>query len=214
MALANGRSDVSAELFTACGDCGGQPSVILTIQGTTLPNEVVVLGGHLDSINHVDNLPPATERAPGADDDASGIASLTEILRVAMASNFRPQRTVKFMGYAAEEVGLNGSQAIAQSFQADGVNVVGALQLDMTNLPRARPGRDRGDQRLHQLNLECVHGPVVRCLPGTTGHESRQQPVRVCLFGSRILDIVWLSVVVPVRGWRHGARFQSDPQHE
>jgi leucyl aminopeptidase len=133
LALANGRSDVSAELFTACGDCGGQPSVILTIQGTTLPNEVVVLGGHLDSINHVDNLPPATERAPGADDDASGIASLTEILRVAMASNFRPQRTVKFMGYAAEEVGLNGSQAIAQSFQADGVNVVGALQLDMTN---------------------------------------------------------------------------------
>ena len=47
LALANGRSDVSAELFTACGNCGGQPSVILTIQGTTLPNEVVVLGGHL-----------------------------------------------------------------------------------------------------------------------------------------------------------------------
>lgn len=133
LALANGRSDVSAELFTACGDCGGQPSAILTIQGTTFPDEVVVLGGHLDSINHQDSLPPLTERAPGADDDASGIASLTEILRVAMASNFRPQRTVKFMGYAAEEVGLNGSQAIAQSFAASGVNVVAALQLDMTN---------------------------------------------------------------------------------
>jgi leucyl aminopeptidase len=133
LALADGRSDVSAELFTACNDCGGQPSVILTIEGSTLPDEVVVLGGHLDSINHQDSGDPLTERAPGADDDASGIATLTEILRIAMGSGFRPERTVKFMGYAAEEVGLNGSQAIANSFQADGVNVVAALQLDMTN---------------------------------------------------------------------------------
>ncbi len=133
LALADGRSDVSAELFTACNDCGGQPSVILTIEGRSLADEVVVLGGHLDSINHQDNNDPQTERAPGADDDASGIATRTEILRIAMDSDFRPERTVKFMGYAAEEVGLNGSQAIANAFQAEGVNVVAALQLDMTN---------------------------------------------------------------------------------
>jgi leucyl aminopeptidase len=132
LALADGRSDVGAELFTACNDCGSQPSVILTIQGTTWPDEVVVLGGHLDSINW-DASGSSSARAPGADDDASGIATLTEILRVAMDSGFRPQRTVKFMGYAAEEVGLNGSQAIAGSFQATGTDVVGVLQLDMTN---------------------------------------------------------------------------------
>lgn len=132
LALANGRSDVSASLFTNCNDCGNQPSVILTIEGTTWPSEVVVLGGHLDSINW-DASGNSSARAPGADDDASGIATLTEILRVAMDSGFRPQRTVKFMAYAAEEVGLNGSQAIVSSFQADSVNVVGVLQLDMTN---------------------------------------------------------------------------------
>lgn len=131
LSLAAGRADVSAELFSACGNCGGQPSVILTIQGTDLAHEIVVLGGHLDSISSVgtgNNMD-----APGADDDASGIATLTEVLRIAMAEGYRPRRTVMFMGYAAEEVGLRGSRAIAQAFAAEGRQVVGVLQMDMTN---------------------------------------------------------------------------------
>ncbi|WP_417474856.1 M20/M25/M40 family metallo-hydrolase [Luteimonas mephitis] len=131
LSLANGRSDVSAELFTACSNCSTQPSVILTVQGAELPNEIVVLGGHLDSISYSGSGDAMD--APGADDDASGIATLTEVIRVALASGWQPKRTVKFMGYAAEEVGLRGSNAIAQSFQGEGRNVVGVLQLDMTN---------------------------------------------------------------------------------
>ncbi|MCY7355188.1 MAG: M20/M25/M40 family metallo-hydrolase [Lysobacter sp.] len=135
LGIAAGRRDVTAELFTACTNCSTQPSVILTIRGFEFPDEIVVLGGHLDSIRQ--SNPPGTTAenmvAPGADDDASGIATLTEILRVAMANGYRPKRTIKFMGYAAEEVGLRGSKAIAQSFQAQGKNVVGVLQLDMTN---------------------------------------------------------------------------------
>ena len=69
--------------------------------------------------------------APGADDDGSGIATLTEILRIAMANGWKPKRTIKFMGYAAEEVGLRGSAAIAADFKAQGVNVVGVMQFDM-----------------------------------------------------------------------------------
>jgi len=130
--LAAGRSDVTAELFTACSNCSTQPSVILTIRGAELPNEIVVLGGHLDSIRSGASGDP-NMLAPGADDDASGIATLTEILRIAMANGYRPKRTIKFMGYAAEEVGLRGSRAIAQSFRTQGQNVVGVLQLDMTN---------------------------------------------------------------------------------
>jgi leucyl aminopeptidase len=131
LSLANGRSDVSAELFTGCGNCSTQPSVILTVQGTELPDEIVVLGGHLDSISSSGSGDGMD--APGADDDASGIATLTEVIRIALASGWQPKRTVKFMGYAAEEVGLRGSNAIAQSFQDEGENVVGVLQLDMTN---------------------------------------------------------------------------------
>lgn len=131
LSLAAGRSDVSAELFTACGNCGGQPSVILTIQGTDLADEIVVLGGHLDSISNSGS--GEQMNAPGADDDASGIATLTEVLRIAMAEGYRPRRTVMFMAYSAEEVGLRGSRAIAQRFAAEGRNVVGVLQMDMTN---------------------------------------------------------------------------------
>ena len=130
--MAAGRSDVTTEMFTACSTCSTQPSVILTIRGWDLPDEVVVLGAHLDSINSSTRNDP-NQLAPGADDDASGIATLTETLRIALADGWQPRRTVKFMGYAAEEVGLRGSNAIAQSFRASGVNVVSVLQVDMTN---------------------------------------------------------------------------------
>ncbi len=131
LALGRGRGDVSAELFTACANCGIQPSVILTVQGSDLAHEIVVVGGHLDSISNSGS--GDAMNAPGADDDASGIATITEIVRIALAGNWKPRRTVKFMGYAAEEVGLRGSHAIAQSYRAQGQNVVGVLQLDMTN---------------------------------------------------------------------------------
>ena len=129
--LAGGRTDVTSELST-CSTCSTQPSVILTIQGAEIPGEIVVLGAHLDSINGSAGG-SLTQRAPGADDDASGIATLTEVLRIAMASGWKPKRTVKFIGYAAEEVGLRGSNAIAQAHKAALANVVAVLQLDMTN---------------------------------------------------------------------------------
>lgn len=125
---ATGRPEVTAELFDHPG--WAQPSVILTIPGTTLADQVVVLGGHMDSIAGGSGNPDFI--APGADDNASGIAALSEAARVLLANDFRPQRTVKFMAYAAEEVGLLGSQEIATQHVNDGINVVAVLQLDMT----------------------------------------------------------------------------------
>lgn len=126
---ASGRPDVTSELFQHPG--WAQPSVILTIPGTTLADQVVVLGGHMDSITSGGSGNPDFI-APGADDNASGIAALSETIRVALANDFKPQRTVKFMAYAAEEVGLLGSQEIATQHVNDGINVVAVLQLDMT----------------------------------------------------------------------------------
>lgn len=127
--MAAGRSDIAVTQYTHAS--WPQKSVILTITGSDNPNEVVVLGGHLDSINQSGTS--ETTKAPGADDDASGIASLTEVLRVMIASGYKPRRTIKLIGYAAEEVGLRGSQDIAQNHKANNVNVVGVMQLDMTN---------------------------------------------------------------------------------
>ena len=120
------RSDITIELF----DQGyPQKSVIMTIPGTTKADEVVVIGGHLDSIA----LGGMASDAPGADDDASGIATLTEVARVLLQSDLRSERTIKFIAYAAEEVGLRGSLAVVKEFKRRGIHVVGALQLDMTN---------------------------------------------------------------------------------
>lgn len=129
LTMANGRTDITVEQFTHTG--WKQKSVIVTIKGTDNPNEIVVLGGHLDSISGSGTS--ETTRAPGADDDASGVASLTEIYRTLLANNYKPRRTIKFMAYAAEEVGLRGSAEIANSHAAAGANVVGVMQLDMTN---------------------------------------------------------------------------------
>ncbi|CDG84529.1 M20/M25/M40 family metallo-hydrolase [Janthinobacterium agaricidamnosum] len=127
--MASGRSDISVSQFTHAGY--SQKSVILTINGSDNGAEVVVLGAHLDSINQ--NGSGESMRAPGADDDASGIASMTEALRAMLANGYVPRRTIKLIAYAAEEVGLRGSQEIAQNFKANNVNVVGVMQLDMTN---------------------------------------------------------------------------------
>ncbi len=128
VSYAAGRPDVTVTLVTHTTTL--QPSVVLTIPGSTLANEVIVVGGHLDSI--APGIPDPNFLGPGADDDASGIAALSEVARVALAAGFHPQRTVKFMAYAAEEVGLLGSEAIAASHLAAGTPVVAVLQLDMT----------------------------------------------------------------------------------
>jgi leucyl aminopeptidase len=104
-----------------------QNSVIATLRGTEIPDEIVVIGGHLDSINSFN-----ADAAPGADDDASGVAAVSETLRVILASDFRPKRTLQFMAYAGEEVGLLGSEDIAKSYSDQGVRMIAALQLDMT----------------------------------------------------------------------------------
>ena len=82
------RTDVTVELVNH--DSTPQQSVMMTITGATLPDEVVVLGAHLDSIAFGGQNP----RSPGADDDASGVATISEIARVMLASDFRPARTI------------------------------------------------------------------------------------------------------------------------
>jgi bacterial leucyl aminopeptidase len=106
-----------------------QPSVEFEILGSGNSGETLVLGAHLDSIA---GSGIETSRAPGADDDASGVAGLTEIIRVLMAGNYQPKRNIRFIAYAAEEVGLLGSKAIAAQQAARRDQVVGVMQLDMT----------------------------------------------------------------------------------
>lgn len=130
--IAGARSDISVDFFNHKN--WPQPSVILTVQGTSNKDEVIVIGGHADSIaaNWL-GMGSKTARSPGADDNASGISTITEALKALVKSNYQPKRTIKFMAYAAEEVGLKGSKEIAKSYKKEGINVIGKIQFDMTN---------------------------------------------------------------------------------
>jgi leucyl aminopeptidase len=125
--LAN--SPISWKLDLISHQRTAQKSIRVHFEGKSRPSEIIVLGGHLDSINQQGGT-----AAPGADDNASGSASLIEAMRV-MITKGQPERSVEFMWYAGEESGLLGSAEIAQQYKADQKDVVAVLQLDMTMFP-------------------------------------------------------------------------------
>lgn len=107
-----------------------QKSLKVTITGNQRPDEIIVLGGHVDSIADWG----FSRTAPGADDNASGSGSLYEALRV-LKDQAQPQRTIEFFWYAGEELGLLGSDEIATQYRSHKKKVIAVLQLDMTGYP-------------------------------------------------------------------------------
>ncbi|MGV0920493.1 M20/M25/M40 family metallo-hydrolase [Empedobacter falsenii] len=123
-----GRTDVAVRIVDHVNT--PMKSLILTFNGIEKKEEFVIIGGHADStVGWTANQ----TFAPGADDNASGIATITEVLRVLLKNNFKPQRTTEIMAYAAEEIGLVGSKEIAQKYASENKNVIGYVQFDMTN---------------------------------------------------------------------------------
>ncbi len=125
MILGSGRTDIHTRIFEHVNT--PMPSVILTIDGANTPDEFVIIGGHIDSFSFQGN-----NNAPGADDNASGIASLNEMVRVLLEKDFVPNRTIEVMAFAAEEIGLVGSAEIAEEYANNNVNVAAFVQFDMT----------------------------------------------------------------------------------
>ncbi|MBC7939983.1 MAG: M20/M25/M40 family metallo-hydrolase [Chitinophagaceae bacterium] len=132
------RRDVKVRQITHPSSVTPQKSVELEILGSGNSGETIVLGAHLDSIS---SGAVETARSPGADDDASGVAGLTELIRVVMSNGYAPKRNIRFIAYAAEEVGLRGSQDIASGQLQRRDQLVGVLQLDMTAF-QGNPGTD------------------------------------------------------------------------
>lgn len=130
-ALAVGRDDVEVTTYDH-GSSQPQKSLVVRIKGASRPDEVIVLGSHIDSINLPWSYFSPDISAPGADDNASGTATNLEIFRILMASGAKLERTLEIHGYAAEELGLLGSADIADDYAGRHVNVVSMMQLDMT----------------------------------------------------------------------------------
>lgn len=102
-------------------------NVVATIKGTTDPDRIYIATGHYDSINS-DNA-NATLDAPGADDDASGVAVIMELARV--LSQHPLEATVMLAAVQGEEQGLLGSRGLAEEAVAKKWNVEGMITNDI-----------------------------------------------------------------------------------
>lgn len=112
-------------------------NVVVEIPGAVAPSKVVVLGAHYDSIN----LSGSALAAPGADDNASGSATLLELARV-LKSGGPYEHTLRFIWFSAEEFGLVGSEAAAAQSKAAGEQVLAMLNMDMVAYRKAGDARD------------------------------------------------------------------------
>ena len=97
-------------------------------------SELVLVTAHLDST--AASSPPynsAADPAPGADDDGSGLAAVLAAAEVIckLAAAQKPDRTIRFVLFNAEEHGLVGSQAYARDAQAAGAVIEAVYQMDM-----------------------------------------------------------------------------------
>jgi len=126
--ITKGRSDVAIKKYKHSNF--EQPSIILTFKSSVENAETLVFGGHGDSIN-TDDGPHGV--APGADDNAAGVALLTEMIQLMVNNSYQPTKNITFMVYAAEEVGILGSYEITKEYRKQNINVVGAMQFDGVN---------------------------------------------------------------------------------
>ena len=105
------EADIKTEFFDK--DLQGY-NVIAEIPGTDpkLKDEIVMLGGHLDSWHG----------ATGATDNAAGCSVMMEVVRVLRTLNIQPRRTIRIALWSGEEQGLLGSRAYAKAHFADTAN--------------------------------------------------------------------------------------------
>ncbi len=159
-------------------------NIIATKTGTLLPDEIVIICASLDCV-------PATETAPGADDNASGCAGVLECARIMSGQSF--ERTVRFVLFTGTEQGCLGSDAYAAAAYAAGETLtavyylrmigwddVGGPVMNLHTRSSGSPGYD-GDQTLADAFTQAAAdhsiliSPVIDTDGSTSGdHESFQ----------------------------------------
>ncbi len=117
-------------------------NIVAIKKGKASRERIIVVNAHYDTIAvsadgrfHYEDV---NTEAPGANDDASGVAALLEMARI-MAS-LETEATVHFIAFAGEEQGLVGSTLYAQKMKKQGKNVEAVLTMDMISNIKAGNG--------------------------------------------------------------------------
>ncbi|GHC67123.1 M20/M25/M40 family metallo-hydrolase [Streptomyces flavofungini] len=150
-------------------------NVVATLRGSASPDRLYVVSGHYDS--RASDVMDFTSDAPGADDDASGVAVVMELARV-MARR-RLGATVVFAAVAGEEQGLFGAAHMAEQYKLQKADVQGMFTNDIVGSPTADDGtRDPRTIRLFAEGVPSSETPeeaaVRRSVGGENDSPSRQ----------------------------------------
>ncbi len=92
-------------------------NTVAEIPGVEKPDEVVIIGGHIDS----------WDLGTGATDNGTGIMAVLEAARALKAVGVKPKRTIRFVLFSGEEEGLHGSRAYVQAHEKEMDKVSGVL---------------------------------------------------------------------------------------
>ncbi len=130
-------------------------NVIGEIKGTEFPNEIITVGGHLDS----------WDLAEGAHDDGAGCIQSMEIIRVYKALGIKPKRTIRVVMFMNEENGLRGGKKYGEVAAADKNNkYIFALESDAGGFTPRSFGFTSGGAPLQKLkNWEPLFKPYGIC---------------------------------------------------
>ena len=116
-------------------------NVIGEITGSTYPNEVMVVGGHLDSWDLGD----------GSHDDGAGCVQSMDVLRLLKETGYKPKRTLRVVLFMNEENGLRGGNKYAEVAQNKGENHVFALESDSGGFTPRGFSFDCSDENFEQV---------------------------------------------------------------
>ncbi|MDQ3789169.1 MAG: M20/M25/M40 family metallo-hydrolase, partial [Actinomycetota bacterium] len=154
-------------------------NVVATLRGSVTPERVYVVSGHYDS--RVTDVMNATADAPGADDDASGVAVSMELARV-MAKR-APRSTIVFAAVAGEEQGLYGARYMAAQYKAAGVDVQAMFTNDIVGSSTADDGtRDPRTVRLFAEGVPTAETPQEAATRRSVGGENDSPPRQLARF--------------------------------
>jgi hypothetical protein len=95
-------------------------NVIGEIKGSEFPDEIIVVGGHLDSWDIGD----------GSHDDGAGVVQSMDVLRILKALDFKPKRTIRAVMFMNEENGLKGGRKYAELAEENKENHIAAIESD------------------------------------------------------------------------------------
>ncbi|HVP65942.1 MAG TPA: M20/M25/M40 family metallo-hydrolase [Anaeromyxobacteraceae bacterium] len=115
---------VRVKLVLGCGPANppevASANVVAEWRGREIPDEVVLIGAHLDS----------WDLGTGAQDDGAGVAMVMEAMRILRSRGVAPRRTLRAVLFMDEETGAIGGRAYHDAHRADPARLVAALEAD------------------------------------------------------------------------------------